>query len=101
VASWGSGDPKQAMVGRGCEHEPGSRPDPHPAFSGACGSVRAVLLCTDGLASNPKAAIHLFREPLRSGRVGRPRLILPEGVMIAQLIKRYARHRLSSMWFGG
>lgn len=60
----------------------------------ACGSVRAVLLCTDGLASYPKAAIHLFREPLRSGRVGRPRLILPEGVMIAQVIKRYARHRL-------
>jgi hypothetical protein len=60
----------------------------------ACGSVRAVLLCTDGLASYPKAAIHLFREPLRTGRVGRPRLILPEGVMIAQAIKRYARHRV-------
>ncbi len=60
----------------------------------ACGSVRAVLLCTDGLASYPKAAIHLFREPLRTGRVGRPRLILPEGVMIAQLIKRYARCRV-------
>jgi hypothetical protein len=56
--------------------------------------VRAVLLCTDGLASYPKAAIHLFREPLRTGRVGRPRLILPEGLMIAQLIKRYARRRV-------
>lgn len=34
----------------------------------ACGSVRAVLLCTAGLASYPKAAIHLFkREPLRTG----------------------------------
>lgn len=60
----------------------------------ACGVVRALLLCTDGLASYPKAAIHLFREPLRSGRVGRPRLILPEGVMIAQVIKRYARRRV-------
>jgi len=60
----------------------------------ACGSVRAVLLCTDGLASYPKAAIHLFREPLRTGRVGRPRLILPEGVMIAQAIKRYAKRRV-------
>jgi hypothetical protein len=56
--------------------------------------VRALLLCTDGLASYPKAAIHLFREPLGSGRVGRPRLILPEGVMIAQVIKRYARRRV-------
>ena len=60
----------------------------------ACGSVRAVLLCTDGLPSYPKAAIHLFRKPLRTGRVGRPRLILPEGVMIAQVIKRYARRRV-------
>jgi transposase-like protein len=60
----------------------------------ACGSVRAVLLCPDGLASYPKAAIHLFREPLRTGKVGRPRLILPEGVMIAQAIKRYAKRRV-------
>ena len=60
----------------------------------SCGLVRAVLLCTDGLASYPKAAIHLFREPLRSGRVGRPRLILPEGVMIAQVIKRHAKRRV-------
>ena len=60
----------------------------------ACGLVRAVLLCTDGLASYPKAAIHLFREPVRTGSVGRPRLILPEGVMIAQVIKRYAKRRV-------
>ncbi len=60
----------------------------------SCGSVRAVLLCTDGLASYPKAAIHLFREPLHTGRVGRPRLILPEGLMVAQVIKRYARRRV-------
>jgi hypothetical protein len=59
-----------------------------------CGLVQAALLCTDGLASYPKAAIHLFREPLRTGRVGRPRLILPEGVMIAQTIKKYARRRV-------
>lgn len=56
--------------------------------------MRALLLCTDGLASYPKAAIHLFREPLRTGEPGRPRLILPEGVMIAQVIKRYAKRRV-------
>ena len=60
----------------------------------SCGLVRAVLLCTDGLASYPKAAIHLFREPLRTGKPGRPRLILPEGIMIAQVIKRYAKRRV-------
>ena len=60
----------------------------------SCGLVRTVLLCTDGLAGYPKQAIHLFKEPLRTGRVGRPRLILPEEVMIAQAIKRYARRRV-------
>ncbi len=60
----------------------------------SCGAVRAVLLCTDGLAGYPRAAIHLFREPLRTGKPGRPRLILAEGVMIAQVIKRYAKRRV-------
>lgn len=41
-----------------------------------------------------KQALRLFREPLRTGRVGRPRLLLPEGVMIAQVIKRYKRRRV-------
>jgi hypothetical protein len=67
----------------------------------SCGLVRAVLLCTDGLASYPKAAIHLFREPLRTGKPGRPRLILPKGVMIAQVIKSYAKRRVMASWFGG
>jgi hypothetical protein len=49
---------------------------------------------TDGLAGYPKAAIHLFRKPLRTGRVGRPRLILAEGVMSAQAIKSYAKRRV-------
>ena len=60
----------------------------------SCGLVRTVLLCTDGLAGYPKQAIHLFKEPLRTGRVGRPWLILPEEVMIAQAIKKYARRRV-------
>lgn len=59
-----------------------------------CGSVAAVLLCTDGLASYAKQALLLFREALRTGRVGRPRLILPEGVMVARVKKRYVRRRV-------
>jgi transposase-like protein len=59
-----------------------------------CGLVRAVLLCTDDLASYRTAVILLFRKPLRTpGKPGRPRLILPEGVTIAQMIKRYAKQR--------
>ena len=59
-----------------------------------CGSVAAVLLCTDGLSSYAKQALKLFREARRTGRRGRPRLVVPEGVMVARVIKRYARRRV-------
>ncbi len=60
----------------------------------ACGAFDALLLCTDGLSSYPKQALKVFREPLRTGRRGRPRLLLPEGLMVAQAVKRYARPRV-------
>src|SRR5215210_4827592 len=60
----------------------------------ACGTFEALLLCTDGLATYPKQALKVFSEPLRTGKVGRPRLLLPEGLMVAQAIKRYARRRV-------
>ncbi len=61
----------------------------------ACGLTRTILLCTDGLASYRTQALHLFREAKRiPGRRGRPRLVLPEGVMVAQVIKRYAKRRV-------
>ena len=60
----------------------------------ACGSVARILLCTDGLACYAKQALLIFREALRTGRVGRPQLILPDGVMIARVKKRYARSRV-------
>lgn len=60
----------------------------------ACGTFRTLLLCTDGLSSYPKQALSVFSEPLRTGKRGRPRLVLPEGLMVAQAIKRYARRRV-------
>ena len=59
-----------------------------------CGSITEILLCTDGLACYAKQALLIFREALRTGRVGRPRLILPEGVMVARVKKRYERRRV-------
>jgi hypothetical protein len=60
-----------------------------------CGSVAGVLLCIDGLASYAKQALFVFREARRTGRVGRAsRLVLPDGVMVAKVVKRYARHRV-------
>lgn len=60
----------------------------------ACGAFEDLLLCTDGLAAYPKQALKVLREPLRTGKRGRPRLLLPEGVMVAQALKRYARRRV-------
>ncbi len=60
----------------------------------ACGSVAQILLCTDGLACYAKQALLIFREAWHTGRVGRPRLMLPEGVMIARAKKRYERCRV-------
>jgi transposase-like protein len=61
----------------------------------ACGSVAQILLCTDGLGCYAKQALLIFREASGcTGRVGRPRLILPEGVMVARVKKRYERRRV-------
>lgn len=60
----------------------------------ACGPVRMILLVTDGLSSYARQALRVFREPLRTGSPGRPRLALPEGVMVAKVKKRYERWRV-------
>jgi transposase-like protein len=60
----------------------------------ACGAFEDLLVCTDGLAAYPKQALKVLREPLRTGKRGRPRLLLPEGLMFAQAVKRYARRRV-------
>ena len=63
----------------------------------ACGPVATLLLCTDGLISYPRQAVRVFRQAVRTGKRGRPRLVLPEGVQIAQVIKRYAKRRVRTV----
>ncbi|MDP9374314.1 MAG: hypothetical protein M3Q65_18040 [Chloroflexota bacterium] len=60
----------------------------------ACGPTRAVLLCVDGVSSYVSQARRVFREAVRTGQAGRPRLALPEGVLIAQVVKQYAKRRV-------
>jgi hypothetical protein len=60
----------------------------------ACGAFGSLLLCTDGLSSYPKQALSVLRYPERTGGRGRPRLLLPEGLMVAQVVKQYARRRV-------
>jgi len=63
----------------------------------ACGPVAALLLCTDGLRSYPRQALRVFRQPVRTASRGRSRLVLPPGVLIAQVIKRYARRHVCAV----
>ncbi len=60
----------------------------------SCGPVEKILLVTDGLASYKSQALKVFREALHTGKVGRPKLALAEGIMIAQVLKRYQRRRV-------
>jgi transposase-like protein len=60
----------------------------------ACGPTRALLLCVDGLGSYVTQARRVFREAVRADRLGRPRLVLPDGVLIAQVVKQQAKRRL-------
>jgi hypothetical protein len=60
----------------------------------ACARSLAILVCVDGLASYVTAFLRVFRDPLRTGRRGRPRLVVESGLLIGQVIKRYVRRRV-------
>ena len=60
----------------------------------ACARSLAILVCVDGLAGYVTAFLRVFRYPVRTGRRGRPRLVVESGRLIGQVIKRYARRRV-------
>jgi transposase-like protein len=60
----------------------------------ACAQRPAILVCVDGLASYVTTFRRVFREPLRTGRRGRPRLVLPTGFLMGQVVKQYAKRRV-------
>jgi transposase-like protein len=63
----------------------------------ACGRSLAILVCVDGLASYVTAVLRVFRQPVRTGCPGRPRLVLEAGVLLGQVVKRYVRRRVVSV----
>lgn len=60
----------------------------------ACALHRPLLLCTDGLCSYIRAMRETFRDPVRTGTQGRPRLRPWRNVCMAQVVKRYAQRRV-------
>jgi transposase-like protein len=63
----------------------------------SCARTLAILVCVDGLASYVTAFLRVFRHPVRTGRRGRPRLVLEPGLLLGQMVKRYARRRVVSV----
>src|SRR5919201_5519491 len=59
-----------------------------------CAAHRPLLFCTDGLCSYIRAIRETFRDPVRPGTGGRPRLRPWRNVLIAQVVKRYAQRRV-------
>ena len=56
--------------------------------------ARPLLFCTDGLCSYVRAIRETFREPRSTGKPGRPRWRAWKNLLIAQVIKRYAKRRV-------
>src|SRR3954449_12956614 len=54
----------------------------------------ALLVCVDGLASYVTAFARVFRDPVRAGRAGRPRLVPTAGLLLGQVVKHHCGRRL-------
>ncbi len=59
-----------------------------------CAAHRPLLICTAGLVSYIRAIRETFRDPVHTGKGGRPRLRPWRHVCIAQVVKRYERRRV-------
>jgi transposase-like protein len=54
----------------------------------------ALLVCVDGLVSYVTAFVRVFRNPVRTGKAGRPRLAAIPGLLLGQVIKHHRGRRL-------
>jgi transposase-like protein len=60
----------------------------------ACALNRPLLFCTDGLSAYIRAIGATFRDVVRTGKRGRPRCCPWKRILIAQVVKRYAKRRV-------
>ena len=57
----------------------------------------AILVCVDALASYVSAFRKGFRQRIATGKPGRSRLAAEEGLLLGQLIKQYAKRRVTGV----
>lgn len=60
----------------------------------ACAASTALLLCVDGFSAYVGAVRSVFRVAVHTGRRGRPRLVLPDTLLLAQVVKSHQGRRL-------
>jgi transposase-like protein len=63
----------------------------------SCASNLGILVCVDGLSSYVTAFLRVFRNPIRTGKVGRPRLVLEKTLMLGRVVKQYVKRRVVSV----
>ena len=63
----------------------------------ACARRLDLLVCVDGLSSYVTVFRRVFRDPVYTGRRGRPRLVLAAGFQMGQVVKQYAQRRVVSV----
>jgi transposase-like protein/IS1 family transposase len=62
-----------------------------------CATRAPMLFCTDGFRAYPRAIRETFRDPLPTGKPGRPRWQHWKTLHIAQVVKHYAQRRVVSV----
>jgi hypothetical protein len=62
-----------------------------------CAARCPLLVCPDGLVSYIRAVRETFRDPVQTGKGGRPRLRPWRNICMAQVVKRYERSRVVAM----
>jgi transposase-like protein/IS1 family transposase len=60
----------------------------------ACAVRTTLIICTDGLRSYIRAVGQVFREPVVTGQLGRPRLVRWRDLGLGQMVKQYAGGRV-------
>ena len=60
----------------------------------ACALCRPLLFCMDGCAAYIGAIRTVFREAIRTGKAGRPKMRPWDGILMAQVVKQYVGKRV-------
>jgi transposase-like protein len=63
----------------------------------ACAQSLGIVVCVDGLSSYVTAFGRVFRDPVRTGGRGRPRLEVAPGFLMGQVVKQYAKRHITSV----